>query len=204
MDKKYAILLTKAVRENIKALGKKQTIRALKLYISQNNANGFVEKNNAKSMLEHIPNVEVKRIVGEDINSYVNKFYFIEEPKYENVEFTNEEIATVIVKALKTTLNKLKNKRPDLSNDQLYVCARHYIDRIGHGDYSSITRDNNQREKLKVVLLNKSYLDFNTIVAEYLDSLGIEFVQLTEIYDNLANIVLNNEEKEQVVKLKKS
>ena len=47
MDTKYRVLLANAVRKNIIALGKKQTIRALKLYISQNNANGFVENDNS-------------------------------------------------------------------------------------------------------------------------------------------------------------
>ena len=201
MDTKYRVLLANAVRKNIIALGKKQTIRALKLYISQNNVNGFVENDNVKIMIEQIPNYEISRLIGSDVEKYIDGFFIIEEPKYENVEFSDEEIAQVIISSLKTTLNKLKNERSDLSYDQLYACARHYIDRIGHKDFKSITRDNNQRERLKVVLTNKSYIDFNSIVAKYLDSQGIEFVQLTEIYDNLANIVLNNsEDKSNILK----
>ena len=201
MENKYRVLLANAVRKNIIALGKKQTIRALKLYISQNNANGFVENDNVKIMIEQIPNYEISRLIGSDVEKYIDGFFIIEEPKYENVEFSDEEIAQVIISSLKTTLNKLKNERSDLSYDQLYACARHYIDRIGHKDFKLITRDNDKRERLKVVLANKSYLDFNSIVAKYLDSQGIEFVQLTEIYDNLANIVLNNsEDKSNILK----
>lgn len=185
-NEKYKYIIT-AVSNNVRLMGEKQTIEALKQYIENNNPNGFTRNEETRENILKVNSNEIIKTIEMPVEEFIKQFV-----RNEN-NYNNEEVnsVNVIIKALSDTIKKIKVTYQELTPEQLHLHVYNSIDKLATHDYSCITRDNDQRKKVHDILENMSNEKFYNILGNYLKNSKQEVIDLDELKVNIADIVMN-------------
>ncbi len=208
MNEKYEAdlfnYLATAVSNNVKLMGKDQTVNALKQYIEANNPNGFTRSEGTRESILKVPNNKITKIMGMSVDAFVIQFVNLNNESVLNKKLnngTNNKVVGVM-SALKQTAKKLSESHPELTEEQVYTHIYNSIDKLASHDYSCITRDNDQRKNVHDILENMNANEFYGAIKLYLDGFRYDVADLNELKTTFANIVMGTNLEKEVTKSK--